>query len=90
MLKWTIFFRGGVAIHATTLDHYDELGSRASGGCVRMREEQSKEFYDLVVAAGTARVPVINRDGEVAVDSRGREMSALAHDTLIVVRNIED
>ncbi len=89
-LKWTVFFRGGVAIHATTPDHYSELGSRASGGCVRMREDQAHEIFNLVKSAGKKTVPLIGRNGEVSLDSKGKEMSAANYDTLVIVRNLED
>ncbi len=42
----------GIAIHATTESHYAELGSRASGGCVRTRNEISSQIRELVMDTG--------------------------------------
>lgn len=42
----------GIAIHATTESHYAELGTRASGGCVRTRNEISRQLRELVMDTG--------------------------------------
>lgn len=47
-----VFFRGGVAIHSTSVSHYKELGTRDSGGCVRTRLEVSKQIRELVMQTG--------------------------------------
>ncbi len=46
------FFIGGIAIHATTKSHYAELGTRASGGCVRMKLEESKAIREKIMDSG--------------------------------------
>jgi hypothetical protein len=89
-LQWVVFFRGGVAIHATTPDHHAELGTRASGACVRMREPEAKEIFDLVMERGRGSVPVINRDGGTELDASGRPLLHENWNTLVIVRNIED
>ncbi len=57
------FFKGGVAIHATTPSHYAELGQRASGGCVRLRNTSAEKLYRLVNCLGTTEtaITVVNR-----------------------------
>lgn len=47
----------GIAIHATSESHYAELGSRASGGCVRSRLEVSKQIRELVMDTGLGSQP---------------------------------
>mgnify|MGYP006189672635 CR=1 FL=1 len=47
-----VFFIGGIAIHATTKSHYKELGSRASGGCVRTILETSKMIREKIMETG--------------------------------------
>ena len=42
------FIVGGIAIHATTESHYDQLRTRASGGCIRLRHENAEELWHLV------------------------------------------
>ncbi len=46
------FFNGGIAIHATSKDHYEELGSRASGGCIRVTYENAEMIWNLVDEVG--------------------------------------
>jgi hypothetical protein len=48
----SIFFVGGIAIHATGKSNYSKLGSRASGGCVRVTLEDSEYLYNLVLGTG--------------------------------------
>lgn len=47
----------GIAIHATTESHYAELGTRASGGCVRTRQEISKQLREIVMDSGRGSAP---------------------------------
>lgn len=47
-----VFFIGGIAIHATGKSHYPELGTRASGGCVRTKLEISKLIREKVMDTG--------------------------------------
>lgn len=47
-----VFFIGGIAIHATTPSHYKELGTRASGGCVRTVNETSRLIREKVMDSG--------------------------------------
>lgn len=46
------FFIGGIAIHATSKSHYAELGTRASGGCVRTKLEDSKMIREKIMETG--------------------------------------
>lgn len=50
-MHYSVFYipNSGIALHATTPSHYHELGSRASGGCVRLRPEDAKTVQDLVL-----------------------------------------
>ncbi len=47
-----VFFIGGIAVHATGTSHYPELGTRASGGCVRTKLEVSKLIREKVMDSG--------------------------------------
>ena len=47
-----VFFIGGIAVHATGTSHYPELGTRASGGCVRTKLEISKLIREKVMETG--------------------------------------
>lgn len=52
------FLIGGIAIHATTASHYAALGSRDSGGCVRLRYENAQTIWNLVSQVGSQNVKV--------------------------------
>jgi lipoprotein-anchoring transpeptidase ErfK/SrfK len=62
-MPYAQFFHGGIALHATTPSHYNELGQRASGGCVRLRNTAAEKLYRLVNCLGTdeTAVTVVNR-----------------------------
>jgi hypothetical protein len=47
-----VFFVGGIAVHATGKSHYSELGSRASGGCVRTKLEVSQLIREKIMDSG--------------------------------------
>lgn len=48
----SVFFYEGIAIHATSQSHYAQLGTRASGGCVRMTLDDSKKVREFVMEGG--------------------------------------
>ncbi len=45
-MPWAIFFSDGIALHSTP--HTNNLGHRASGGCVRLHPKNAKTLYMLV------------------------------------------
>lgn len=47
-----VFFQGGTALHATTPNHFNEIGQRDSGGCVRMMPEAAKIVNETILSAG--------------------------------------
>ncbi|RYZ72047.1 MAG: murein L,D-transpeptidase [Proteobacteria bacterium] len=87
----SVFFNGGIAMHATTRDHYKELGSRASGGCVRLHPTNAKIVYDLVLAEGKGEVPVYTRTGQVTIEGFWKKKVKMAKNwnTLIIVEDTE-
>ncbi len=52
------FFNGGIAIHATSKDHYEQLGTRASGGCVRVSLENAEMIWNLVDEVGVEQTRI--------------------------------
>ncbi|MGZ3774282.1 MAG: L,D-transpeptidase [Pseudobdellovibrionaceae bacterium] len=85
LMEFSVFFNGGIAIHATTPNHYRQLGSRASGGCVRLNKENAQNLYEKVQQLGKGLVPVINRYGQVKRDRKGHLVRTVNWRTLIVV-----
>lgn len=45
-MPWSIFFRGGYAIHGT--NYISRLGRPASHGCVRLHPAAARKLYSLV------------------------------------------
>lgn len=57
------FFIGGIAIHATTQEHFSALGSRDSGGCVRLHPKDAEVLWELVNEFGVKETLVTVFDG---------------------------
>ena len=57
-MPYAQFFNGGVAIHATVASHYAALGTRNSGGCVRLHDDNAKIMWDLVDQVGVKNVKI--------------------------------
>ncbi len=66
-----VFFIGGIALHATTKSHYKELGTRASGGCVRLLLETSKTIREKVMDTGLGSQP---GQYKVFAEAKGRNL----------------
>jgi lipoprotein-anchoring transpeptidase ErfK/SrfK len=86
-MGYSVFFVGGIATHATTSDHYKELGTRASGGCVRLEKKNAKIIYDLVLGEGQGDVPVFTREGKISKDLWGNVKTKKSWNTVIIVEN---
>jgi hypothetical protein len=55
-MPWSIFFKGGYAIHGTEdLKHLDQI---ASHGCVRLHPDNAKKLYKLVQEYGMDSVKI--------------------------------
>lgn len=59
-MPYSIFFRGGYAIHGT--GEVRKLGRPASHGCIRLRTSNAKKLYSLVKQAGprNTRIVIVN------------------------------
>lgn len=56
-MPYSIFFRGGYAIHGTTA--INRLGGPASHGCVRLATGNARILFQLVKSAGAARTRIV-------------------------------
>jgi lipoprotein-anchoring transpeptidase ErfK/SrfK len=65
------FFRGGVAIHATTPNHFAMLGQRDSGGCVRLHPVDAKLMWELVTKIGVSETQITVYDGSKSAHPLG-------------------
>jgi lipoprotein-anchoring transpeptidase ErfK/SrfK len=55
-MDYAIFIVGGIALHMT--DHVEQLGTRASGGCIRQRVDNAQRLFQLVRKYGMANTLV--------------------------------
>lgn len=88
-MPFAVFFNGGIATHAALPAYYKDLGTRASGGCVRFSTEEAQWVFDRVQGAGKGLVPQFNRRGEPVMDRNGQIKYAQNWRTLIIVVNRE-
>lgn len=86
-MNYSVFFIGGIATHATTPDHYRELGQRASGGCIRLHEKNAKIVYDLILSEGLGKVPIFTREGRISTSIFGKVKYQNSWNTLIIVED---
>ena len=84
-MDYAIFFSGGVALHATTPDHFKDLGHKASGGCVRMHPTNAVWFWNLSLSEKTANVPYFTHGGQILRDQYGNIKRHVASGTLVIV-----
>lgn len=85
LMEYAIFFNGGVALHATTPDHYKDLGRPASGGCVRMTKPNAIFVWNLSLSERTANVPYFTRGGQLLRNRDGSIKRHMGSGTLIIV-----
>jgi hypothetical protein len=86
-MNYSIFFYGGLALHATVKEHYKELGHRASGGCVRLEEPNAKRLYELVMSEGKGQVPSFSKEGKIKKGVFGKVSLDKGWNTLIIVED---
>lgn len=60
-MNFAMFFIGGIAVHSTTLDHFTQIGTRDSGGCVRLMPENAQWLNELALTTGLDSYEIINR-----------------------------
>jgi lipoprotein-anchoring transpeptidase ErfK/SrfK len=84
-MDYAIFFNGGVALHATTPDHYKDLGRKASGGCVRMHRTNAIWFWNLSQGYRYASVPYFTRGGQLLRNRDGSIRRHMGNGTLVIV-----
>lgn len=80
-----IFFIGGIAVHATTPEHFKALGHRDSGGCVRLLPPNALYVWNASLAVQKSQVPEFDRNGDLTLDSSGHPVFHTAAGTLIIV-----
>jgi lipoprotein-anchoring transpeptidase ErfK/SrfK len=72
----SVFFVGGIAIHATGESNYQFLGTRASGGCVRTTLPDSKFIREKVMESG--------RGNDFRIVNEGKGRNRVVGNTVMV------
>lgn len=86
-MPWTIFFNGGIAIHEAPANAENKLGTRASGGCVRVSYKVAREIFNLTKDGGIGLVPTMNRDGSFQYDRKGNVVRKKTYKTMVIVQD---
>ena len=85
----------GVALHSAS-SHVAELGSRASGGCVRLPPEKAAELFERFRASEQGMVPVFaydaahrrtSGDGVILHDTSGRPVLTPGYRVLLFIED---
>lgn len=61
-MPYSVFIKGGYAIHGTTPGNYAKLGTVASHGCIRLHPDNAIVFFELVKLIGLSDTWVNVRD----------------------------
>ena len=88
-MPFAIFFNGGIALHERPNGTEGKLGTKASGGCIRLPKGFAEELFQRVQETAGARNPRFNVDGTAKLDEAGKQMYATkdGYSTLVVVQN---
>lgn len=88
-MPFAIFFNGGIALHERPGGTQGQLGTKASGGCVRLPQGFAEELFIRVQETAGSRNPRFNVNGTAKLDEAGKQMYATkdGYSTLIVVQN---
>lgn len=88
-MPFSIFFNGGIALHERPKGTESMLGTKASGGCVRLSDSIAEDLFMRVQETMGARNPRFNVNGTAMLDNNGNLMRAQnpGFSTLIVVQN---
>lgn len=86
-MPYAVFFEAGIATHQAPGGTEANLGSRASGGCVRLHPSMAPVVYARVKNAGKGLVPKFSRAGEVLKTAQGDIIRWQGYKTLVIVHN---
>lgn len=89
-MPWAVFFDGGIAIHQVPKGADGKLGSRASGGCVRVKGDVAQYIYQLIEYYGRGTYPLFSSSGNIRLDQNGRPTMKQGYRALIIVENRQD
>ena len=88
-MPFAIFFNGGIALHERPNGTQGSLGSKASGGCIRLPEGFAEDLFLRVQETFGVKNPRFTVEGTAMLDEVGNQMYGTrdAYSTLVVVQN---
>lgn len=88
-MPFAIFFNGPIALHEAPKGTEGALGTKASGGCIRLPESLAGDLFQRVNETNGARIPKFTVEGQALVDSSGHLLyrSEPGFSALIIVIN---
>lgn len=70
-MPFAIFFNGPIALHEAPKGTEGALGTKASGGCIRLPESLAEDLFNRIKETSGARIPKFTVEGQAIVDSTG-------------------
>ena len=87
-MPYSVFFEPGIATHQAPAGTEGKLGSRASGGCVRMHPNAAPIIFKTVQNTPPGLVPLVTITGELKKTAAGDVIRAVKNKTLYIVQNV--
>lgn len=87
-MPYSIFFDEGIAIHQAPEGTEGKLGSRASGGCVRVGPDAASYIFEQVKSIGQGWIPKFARSGSPLRQENGDLDRRQGYKTLIIVEDL--
>jgi hypothetical protein len=87
-MPYAIFFNEGIALHQAPKGTEGNLGTNASGGCVRISKNIASDIFSRIEETQGAKIPKFNIDGSVVTDASGKYIySHSGFSALIIVKD---
>jgi hypothetical protein len=73
-MPFAVFFdvENGLALHQAYPKYEKYLGSRASGGCVRLANGVAEDVFNRIALTEGSNAPLVNKDGTPVLDAEGK------------------
>lgn len=101
-MPYSIFYdrHHGLALHQAAKTALKNLGTRASGGCTRLRKELAAPLFNKISRTRGSQIPVFNKDGSPVLDENGRVKRSKtvplfrgrgpAYSAIVIIQDIAD
>jgi hypothetical protein len=101
-MPYSVFYdrHFGLALHQVSRVAVKNLGTRASGGCTRLRNELVAPLFKKISRTQGSAIPVFNKDGTPVLDEDGRVKRSRtvplfhgrgsAYSAIVIIQDIAD